>query len=60
MGHPAGDDDEPVGDVESDEEVIETVLHVRREKNNNAVDVPSKPNTPDDDGQDPKNKRKLK
>ena len=57
MGHNAGG--EPVGDVEGDQEVVETVLHVRREKDNNAVDVPSKPNTADDNGEDPKNKRKL-
>ena len=58
MEHPAGD--EPVRDVESDKEVVEAVLHVRREEDTNAGDVPSKTNTPNNDGQDSKNKRKLK
>ena len=58
MEHHAGD--EPVRDVESDKEVVEAVLHVRREGDTNAGDVPSKTNTPNNDGQDSKNKRKLK
>ena len=50
---------QPIRDIESDEEVVKAVPHVRREKNPNAGKISNQPKRPDNNGEKTHNKGEL-